>query len=134
VKAGIREVLNDPAAFGTEDEVVDLLASFATDTAVMEDDVFGSAPMTEAWLGTLYSNAMDAEIEVMHQWINEDGSGSGSLWVWRGANLAGNPFELIGVSVDEHDDEGLVTHELVIYPYSDEYVDKAIVGAGTEND
>ncbi|MDH3755740.1 MAG: hypothetical protein OEU32_17890 [Acidimicrobiia bacterium] len=131
VKAGVREILDNPEAFGSEDEVADLLAVYATEAAVMEDDVFGSVPMRQAWFRTLYSDAMDAEIEILHQWISEDGSESGGVCVWRGTNQAGNPFELIGLTVDTHDEEGRVAHELVIYPYPDEYVDVAVTGAGT---
>jgi hypothetical protein len=132
VKAAVRDILDNPTAYGTEEEVADLLATYATSAAVMEDDVFGSVNMRDAWYRTLYSGAIDAEIEVSHQWISEDGSQSGSLWVWKGTNQAGNPFELIGVAVDTHDEEGLVSHELVVYPYSDTYVIEAVTGAGTE--
>lgn len=133
VQAAVRDILDNPTAYGTEEEVADLLATYATAAAVMEDDVFGSVNMREAWYNTLYSGTMDAEIEVWHQWTSEDGSQSGGLWVWRGTNLAGNPFELIGVAVDTHDEEGLVSHELVVYPYSDAHVIEAVTGAGTES-
>lgn len=133
VQTAVRDILDDPTAYGSEEEVADLLATYATSAAVMEDDVFGSANMRDAWYNTLYSGTIDAEIEVWHQWTSEDGSQTGGLWVWKGTNLAGNPFELIGVAVDTHDEEGLISHELVVYPYSNEYVINAIMFAGTEN-
>jgi len=131
VKVAIREILDDSAAFGGEEEVAALLATYATPDALMEDDAFGAVPMRQAWFNTLYSNAMDAEIEIWHQWISDDGSQSGGLWVWHGLNAAGNPFEVVGVAIDTHDAEGRVAHELVIYPYSDAYMDKAVFGEGT---
>lgn len=131
VTAAIRAVLDNPNEFGTEDEVVDLLATYATPDALVEDDAFGSVGIRQAWYNTLYGNVVDAEIEVRHQWISDDGLQSGWLWVWKGKNLRGNDFELIGVAIDSHDEEGLVTHELVIYPYDDAYVMAAFTGAGT---
>ncbi len=131
VVEGIRAVLDDPSSVGSEEDVASALASFATADAVMEDAVLGSAPMRQAWQDTLYGGAMDAEITVLHQWVSPDGSQSGGLWVWRGTNLAGNSFELLGVQVDDHDLEGRVTHELVAYPYDDAYVLEAVEGAGS---
>ncbi len=131
VKTAIRAILDSPADFGSEDEVTDLLATYATPTAQMADDVFGAIGMREAWYRTLYGDQMDATIKVWHQWVAADGSQSGSIWVWEGLNQAGNEFELIGVALDTHDVDGLVEHELVIYPYSHAYVWGAVVGAGT---
>lgn len=131
VREAIRAILDDPAAYGTEDEAIDLLASYASSDARMRDDALGSATMRRAWHESSYGQAVDAEIEVVHQWFAPDGSQSGGLWVWRGTNLAGNPFELVGVQIDTHDDEGRVTDEWVIYPYPDDYVVEAFEGAGT---
>ncbi|MFW2380527.1 MAG: hypothetical protein ACN4GZ_02125 [Acidimicrobiales bacterium] len=131
VKEAIRAVLDDPGAFGTEEEVADLLATYATPEALMVDDALGEARMRQAWYDTLYGKGLDAEIEVWHQWISDDGSQSGSLWVWKGTNLRGNYFELVGVAIDSHDEDGVVTNELVIYPYDDAYVIEAFSGAGT---
>jgi hypothetical protein len=116
---------------GTESEAIDLLASYASSDARMRDDALGSATMRRAWHESSYGQAVDAEIEVVHQWFAPDGSQSGGLWVWRGTNLAGNPFELVGVQIDTHDDEGRVTDEWVIYPYPDDDVVEAFEGAGT---
>lgn len=132
VNVAIRAVLDDPESYGTEDEVADLLATYATPSAQMDDDVFGAVNMRQAWYNTLYDSAMDSEIDVWHQWVADDGSQSSSLWVWHGTNFAGNPFELVGIAIDDHDEEGLVTHEFVVYPYPDDYVDNAVFGSGNK--
>jgi len=126
-----RQVLDDPESYGTEDEVVDLLASHATDDAVMDDAVFGAVPMREAWHNTLYGGTFDARIDVYETWVSDDGSQGGVLWIWYGTNAAGNPFELAGISLVEFDEEGRIAYELVTYPYSDAYVKTATFGEGT---
>lgn len=131
VRDAIRAILDDPAAHGSEDEVVDLLASYASSDAQMRDDVFGDVGVRSAWYNTLYAGTMDAEIDVIHRWFAPDGAQSGGLWVWRGTNLAGNPFELVGVQIDTHDDDGRITDEWVIYPYPDDYVRDAVLRDGT---
>lgn len=128
---GVEAILADPDAFGTEDEVVDALAAFAADGTVMDDTVFGAADYRTAWRNTLFGGAIDADIDVYHHWLSEDGSQGGSLWVWHGTNAAGNPFELAGISLNEYDEDGRLTYELVTYPYPDEYVEAAVVGKGT---
>jgi hypothetical protein len=127
----IGEILDDPESYGSEDEVVELLASHATDGAVMDDEVFGAAPMIGAWHYTLYGDAMDARIDIYHRWLSEDGSQGGALWMWHGTNQAGNRFELPGISLDTYDEDGLITYEYVTYPYPDDYVEEAIEGKGT---
>ncbi|NNE96352.1 MAG: hypothetical protein HKN24_10020 [Acidimicrobiales bacterium] len=132
VVSAVRNILDNPDAYGTEEEVVELLATYATPDAVMQDDAFDAdMNMRDSWYNTLYQASMDAEIEVLHQWISDDGSQSSGLWVWRGKNFNGHDFELIGVKVDSHNDEGLITHELVLYPYPDDYVRNAALGTGT---
>ncbi len=131
VVEGVRAILDDPESVGDEDAVTAALAEYATPDAQIEDDAFGSAGVRLAWSLTLYSNAMDARIDIRHSWVSDDGSMSGGLWIWHGTNQAGNPFELIGAQMDTHDDEGRITHELVVYPYPDEYVVEAVQGAGT---
>jgi outer membrane murein-binding lipoprotein Lpp len=129
---GVRAILDDPASVGDEAAVAAALAAFATPDAQMEDDAYHEAvPMERAWAQTLSSNGIDAQMDVLHQWVSDDGSMSGGMWIWHGTNLVGNPFELIGVQVDTHDDEGRISHELVLYPYPDEYVVQAIEGDGT---
>ncbi|WP_062300329.1 hypothetical protein [Demequina maris] len=130
VKAAVEEIVANPEAYGTPAEVADLLATYATDDALMDDDVFGAVSMRQGWFYTL-SGGLDAEVETLQSWISEDGSESGALWVWRGENYAGSPFELVGISVLTHDDEGLVANEWVAYPYPDAFVEEAIDGSGT---
>ena len=55
-----KNILDDPESFGTEEEVVDLLATSATTDAVMDDDVFGAFPYRQAWHNTLYGKAFEA--------------------------------------------------------------------------
>jgi hypothetical protein len=126
-----RQVLDDPESYGTEDEVVDLLASRATVDAFMDDAVFGAVPMRQAWRNTLYGGAFDARIDMYDTWVCEDGSQGGVLWTWHGTNGAGNPFELPGISLMRFDEEGRISYELVTYPYPDAYVDEAVFGSGT---
>jgi hypothetical protein len=127
----VEDILHNPESYGSEEEVVELLATYATEDAVMDDAVFGAAPIMTAWRETLYGGAMDAEIENYYRWLSEDGSQGGILWIWRGTNLAGNPFELAGISLNEYDEDGLLTYSYVVYPHPDEYVNEAIVGDGT---
>jgi hypothetical protein len=127
----VEDILHNPETYGSEEEVVELLATYATEDAVMDDAVFGAAPILTAWRETLHGGAMDAEIENYYRWLSEDGSQGGVLWIWRGTNLAGNPFELAGISLNEYDENGLLTYSYVVYPYPDDYVNEAIVGEGT---
>ncbi|WES65045.1 hypothetical protein P0L94_02975 [Microbacter sp. GSS18] len=132
VTAQVRAILDDPEAFGTEDEVVAMLGELATSNAQMYDDAYhDGVGMQQAWYQTLYSGEMDSRIDVIHDWVSPDGAQSGGLWIWYGTNAAGNDFQLIGVQIDDHDDDGLLTHSYVIYPYPDQYVIDAIEGAGT---
>jgi hypothetical protein len=127
----LKEILDDPESFGTEDEVVDLLASHAAEGTVMDDDVFGAFPYRQAWHNTLYGKAFAARMDVYDIWVSEDGSQGGVLWVWHGLNAKGNPFELPGISLMEFDEDGLIAYELVTYPYPDAYVDEAAFGDGS---
>lgn len=127
----IEDILHDPGSYGGEDEVVDLLASHATADAVMDDAAFGAVPIRNAWYYTLYEGTMDSEIRNYHRWLSDDGSQGGALWMWRGTNQAGNPFELPGVSLNEYDENGLLAYQYVVYPFPDEYVFEAVTGSGT---
>jgi hypothetical protein len=131
ILAEITAILDEPESFGTEEEVADLLATHATEAAVMDDEVFGSVNYRDGFYNTLYSDAMDAEIDVYETWMSADGSQGGVLWLWHGTNAAGNSFELAGVSITTHDEEGMITHEYVTYPHDDEYVRAATFGEGT---
>ena len=130
VLEGIRAILDDPEAFGTEDEIADLLATHATGDALMDDDVFGAVIWRDGFYNTLYGMA-DARVDVYDNWLCDDGSQSGALWMWHGTNSAGSPFELAGISLTTHDEDGLISYELVTYPYSDEYVRKTFRGSGS---
>ena len=69
--------------------------------------------------------------ESLKDWLSEDGSQGGFLWVWHGTNAEGNPFSLAGISLTTHNDAGLISYEFVTYPYADAYVNEAVFGAGT---
>jgi len=129
--AMLKEILADPESFGTEAEVVDLLASYAADGTVMDDDVFGAVPYRQAWHNTLYGGAFDAQIDAYDTWVSDDGSQGGVLWIWHGLNGSGRPFELPGISLIEFDEDGLVSYELVTYPYPNDYVRAAAFGEGS---
>lgn len=128
----MEDILHNPESYGTEEEVVDLLATYATEHAVMEDIVLGTVPIRSAWFYTLYGGSMDSEIDIYHRWLSADGSEGVILWMWHGTNQAGNPFELAGMSLDDFDGNGLLSHEYVVYPYPDDYVREAVTGSGTE--
>ncbi len=127
----IQDILDHPKWYGTEDDVVDLLTSYATTEAMRYDAVFGPIDMERARQGTLYGNSMDAAIDTSFRWLSEYGSQGGALWLWHGTNLAGNPFELAGISLDTYDQNGSITHADVVYPYTDEYVREAVYRNGT---
>lgn len=125
------EILANQDSYDSPEAVVDALAALAVDGATMDDEVFGAVPLRQGWYYTLFGDSMDAKIDVHHHWLCEDGSQGGSLWVWHGTNPNGKPFELVGISLDDYDEQGRLTNEFVTYPYPDEYVDKAVDGAGT---
>lgn len=125
----IISILNNPTAYGTEDEMTDLLATHATPGALMDDDVFGAVSYRTGFFHTLFGMAT-AEIDVYDDWLCNDGSQGGFSWAWHGTNNAGNPFYLTGISLTTHNEEGLISYELVTYPYSDDYVREAFMGEG----
>lgn len=124
-------ILANQDSYDSPEAVIDALAALAVDGAKMDDEVFGAVPLRQGWYYTLFGDSMDATIDVHHHWLSEDGSQGGSLWVWHGTNPKGNPFELVGISLIDFDEQGRLTNEFVTYPYPDEYVDEAVDGAGT---
>lgn len=127
----VDDILRNPGSYGSEEDVVEMLASYATEDAVMDDAVFGAVPIKNAWYYTLFGGTMDSEIDNYYFWLSDDGSQGGALWMWHGTNQAGNPFELAGIALDEYDENGLLTYTYVVYPYPDEYVRAAVEEGGT---
>jgi hypothetical protein len=127
----INAMLNDPESFGSEEEIIDAIASHSTETAVIDDDVFGSVNYRDGFYNTLYGGVVDARIDASDWWVSDDGSQGGTLWIWYGTNRAGNSFELPGLSLHEFSEDGRIEHELVTYPYTDDYVTNAFEGDGT---
>jgi hypothetical protein len=126
----VTAIVKDPESVGSEQEVVDALASYYTPDAMMVDAVFGSIGARDGWYETLYGAMADSTFDNTYWWVSEDGSQGGSVWLWHGMNEAGNPFELAGISLDDFNEEGLVSNEYVVYPYPADYVTEAIKGAG----
>jgi hypothetical protein len=127
----VTAIVNDPESVGSEQEVVDALAAHYTPDAKMVDAVFGSIGARDGWYETLYGAMADSTFDNTYWWVSEDGSQGGSVWLWHGTNEAGNPFELAGISLDDFNEEGLISNEYVVYPYPADYVKAAIEGAGT---
>ncbi|MDH3300580.1 MAG: hypothetical protein OES24_08755 [Acidimicrobiia bacterium] len=130
-QTAIMDILQSPESYGTEEDIADRLGELAAPGAQMVDDVFGGVSYRTAFMNTLFSGATDAKIAVYDSWLSNDGSQGGFLWVWYGKNSAGNDFELVGISLDDYDEDGLIANEYVSYPYSDSYVQEAFRGAGT---
>ncbi len=131
-KEEYQAVIRDHEWYGSPSEVAEKLSTFATEDAQMDNDVFGATGIRSAWFYTLYGETQ-AEIDTIQQWVDPDGSQGGALSIWQGTNSAGYPFALIGIAIDTYNDDGLVTHEWIAYPY-DDYVLEAIYGNGTETD
>ncbi|MDH3471182.1 MAG: hypothetical protein OEM94_07695 [Acidimicrobiia bacterium] len=118
----IGEIVSDPSAFGTEDEVLDMLSQYFAPGATTHDLAYGEIETIAGWRNTLFGGRVNAVTTEWHNWVCEDGSQGGSLWTWEGTNAVGEPFELIGVSIAGYNDEGLGTGNTVMWPYPDEYV------------
>jgi hypothetical protein len=129
----LAEIIKDPDSFGTQSEVLDLLMTMATDDTVMDDTAFGAVAMRTAWANTLWGSG--ATIDTSVTWMCDDGSLAGSLWTWRGQARNGEPFELIGVNLDEYNDEGKITYSLIDWPYEGAFVREAFArGTGSKTD
>ena len=117
-------VIEDPTAFGTEEEVLDLLDAMATPDIVSGDLAFGGTSTgiwRTGWRNTLF-NSRDAIIHTWRSWLSEDGSVGGSLWSWIGTAGNGEPFRLEGLELSRFNDEGLYTEVIMLYPYEDSEV------------
>lgn len=128
----VAEIIDDPDAFGTREEALDqLMTLVASPDTVMDDTAFGAVPMRQAWSNTLWGS--DATIKTWVKWMCADGTQAGSLWTWTGESRSGEPFELIGINLDDYDDEGKVTYSLVDWPYDAAYV-RQVFATGTTPD
>jgi hypothetical protein len=122
-QAAVVEIIADPAAFGSEDEVLDLLDQYAESPDITYgDEALGSTTYRTGWRNTLFGE-VQADIQTWHRWLSADGSDGGSLWSWNGTALNGQPFTLTGIVLEEFNDEGLYSSLMVYYPMeSDEVV------------
>ena len=114
-------VIKDPKAFGTEEEVLDLLDAMATPDIVSGDLAFGGTRTgiwRAGWRNTLFNNT-DATLHTWKAWLSEDGSVGGSLWSWIGTTQNGEPFSLEGIELSRFNNEGLYTEVIMLYPYED---------------
>jgi hypothetical protein len=122
------EIIADPESFGDRDEVLDALEATAVPGAVMDDTAFGPVPIRSAWDNTVFGT--DSTLRTWVTWLAEDGSSGGSLWTWSGTAWNGEPFELIGVNLDDYDENGLLTYSLVDWPYPADTVTAAVATGG----
>jgi len=124
------EITADPAAYGTEAEVLDLLDTLAAPGTLYRDEAFGGAiGWRPGWRNTLYGD-LDATVTTWQRWISDDGSSAGALWTWSGTAENGEPFDLIGINLNTYDEEGLVTSATVYYPYESSYVQEVFANGG----
>jgi len=114
-------IMADPSAFGSEEEVLDLLDEMAVPGTVYGDAAFGSVGWRPGWRNTLFGQ-VDATIRTWASWLSEDGSVGGSLWTWSGTAGNGEPFDLEGIELSSYDENGLYSSVMVHYPNEDEEV------------
>lgn len=121
----VAEIIADPSAFGTEDEVLDLLDQYAESPSIgYVDDALGATTWRIGWRDTLFSG-VDANLETWVVWLADDGSTGGSLWSWNGTAANGEPFSLSGIVLEEFNDEGLYEALTVYYPMEGDEVRRA---------
>ena len=121
-------IIKDPAAFGSEQEVLDILDEMATPDVASGDLAFGGVTTgiwRRGWRNTLFGG-MDATIHTWTSWLSEDGSVGGSLWTWSGSAQNGEPFDLQGLEISRFDDEGLYTEVIMQYPYENSGVHRRV--------
>lgn len=126
----IAEIIADPEAFGDRSEALGKMTALATPEAVMDDTAFGPVPIRDAWDNTVFGT--DSTFKTWVTWLSDDGSGGGSLWTWTGTANNGEPFELIGINLDDYDENGLMTYSLVDWPYPAETVRAAVATGGPD--
>lgn len=115
-QAAVTEVIADPTAYGSEEEVLDLLDQYAQSPSIpYVDDALGGTTWRTGWRNTLFGD-VDADIQTWTRWLSDDGSTGGSLWSWNGTAGNGQPFTLSGIVLEEFDDDGLYTSLTVSYP------------------
>lgn len=117
----VAEIIADPAAFGSEEEVLDLLDQYAVPGATYGDEAIGDIGWRAGWRGTLFGS-VDADIQTWTRWLSDDGSTGGSLWSWNGTAQNGEPFTLSGIVLEKYDDDGLDDEVRVYYPMADDEV------------
>jgi hypothetical protein len=125
----IIDIIADPAAYGTADEVIDLLDGLAVPGTIYGDDAFGSIGWRAGWRNTLFGG-LDATIHTWTDWMSDDGSNAGSLWTWSGTARNGESFELSGIELTTYDDQGLVTSVIVYYPLEGSEVRRILAEGG----
>jgi hypothetical protein len=126
----IAEIIAEPEAFGDRSEALDKMTATAAPGAIMDDTAFGPVPIRTAWDNTIFGT--DSTIKTWVTWLADDGSSGGSLWTWSGIASNGEPFELIGVNLDDYDESGLLTYSLVDWPYPAETVKAAVATGGPD--
>lgn len=121
----VTEIIATPGAFGSEEQVLDLLDQYAASANVpYVDDALGATTYRRGWHDTLF-NEVAADIQTWHRWLSDDGSNGGSLWSWSGTASNGEPFRLSGIVLEEFNDDGLYSSLTVYYPMVDEEVWRA---------
>ena len=121
-------IIENPAAFGTEQEVLDLLDELAIPDVRSGDLAFGGVTTGVwriGWRNTLFGRS-DATMCTWKAWLSDDGSVGGSLWTWSGTARNGEPFELQGLELSRFNDDGLYTEVVMLYPYEDAEVHRRI--------
>ena len=118
-------ILADPDAYGSEDEVLDLLDTYAVPGSVYGDEAFGETTWRSGWRQTLFGGGIDATIRTWKEWFSDDGSAGGSLWTWSGNAVNGEPFELHGIVLFTCNEDGLRDWTYVYYPYEHDVVEAA---------
>jgi hypothetical protein len=115
-------VIQNPANYGTEEEVLDLLDTFATPDVMTGDMAWGDSLgpwWREGWNNTLFGGA-NATLKTWEYWLSDDGSVGGSLWTWSGTAVNGEPFDIQGVELSRYNEDGLYTELVMFYPYENQ--------------